>query len=69
MDTKTIDKRGDPERFDIHSMPSVDELGSRSEFLSLPSSTPTASDMAFATSGSPGHPMGVILCHSNLTVE
>ncbi|XP_012666830.1 long-chain-fatty-acid--CoA ligase 4 isoform X1 [Otolemur garnettii] len=68
VDNKTINKAEYPEGFEIHSMQSVEDLGSKLANLSVPPSRPTPSDMAIVmyTSGSTGRPKGVMMHHSNL---
>ncbi|OBS82842.1 hypothetical protein A6R68_23175 [Neotoma lepida] len=68
VDNKTINKAEYPEGFEIHSMQSVEELGSKPENSSIPPNRPTPSDMAIVmyTSGSTGRPKGVMMHHSNL---
>uniref|UniRef100_A0ABI7XDV6 long-chain-fatty-acid--CoA ligase n=1 Tax=Felis catus TaxID=9685 RepID=A0ABI7XDV6_FELCA len=68
VDNKTINKAEYPEGFEIHSMQSVEELGSKPENASVPPNRPTPSDMAIVmyTSGSTGRPKGVMMHHSNL---
>ncbi|EPY82890.1 long-chain-fatty-acid--CoA ligase 4 isoform 3 [Camelus ferus] len=68
VDNKSVNKAEYPEGFEIHSMQSVEELGSKPENLSVPPNRPTPSDMAIVmyTSGSTGRPKGVMMHHSNL---
>ncbi|CAI9180933.1 unnamed protein product [Rangifer tarandus platyrhynchus] len=68
VDNKTINKAEYPEGFEIHSMQSVEELGSKPENLSISPNRPTPSDLAIVmyTSGSTGRPKGVMMHHSNL---
>ncbi|XP_044619195.2 long-chain-fatty-acid--CoA ligase 4 isoform X1 [Equus asinus] len=68
VDNKTINKAEYPEGFEIHSMQSVEELGSKPENSSVPPNRPAPSDMAIVmyTSGSTGRPKGVMMHHSNL---
>uniref|UniRef100_A0A4X2K987 long-chain-fatty-acid--CoA ligase n=1 Tax=Vombatus ursinus TaxID=29139 RepID=A0A4X2K987_VOMUR len=65
---KTIDKSEYPKGFEIHSMHSVEELGSKSENANILPSRPSPSDLAIVmyTSGSTGRPKGVMMHHSNL---
>uniref|UniRef100_A0AC11CWA7 Acyl-CoA synthetase long chain family member 4 n=1 Tax=Ovis aries TaxID=9940 RepID=A0AC11CWA7_SHEEP len=68
VDNKAINKAEYPEGFEIHSMQSVEELGSKPENLSSSPNRPTPSDLAIVmyTSGSTGRPKGVMMHHSNL---
>lgn len=68
VDNKMINKAEYPEGFQIHSMQSVEELGSKPENLAIAPNRPVPSDMAIVmyTSGSTGRPKGVMMHHSNL---
>ncbi|ELK08255.1 Long-chain-fatty-acid--CoA ligase 4 [Pteropus alecto] len=68
VDNKTINKTEYPEGFEIHSMQSVEELGSKPENSSIAPNRPAPSDMAIVmyTSGSTGRPKGVMMHHCNL---
>lgn len=68
VDKKTINKSDYPERLEISSMQTVEELGAKPANLSIPPSRPVPTDMALVmyTSGSTGRPKGVMMMHKNL---
>ncbi|XP_072361828.1 long-chain-fatty-acid--CoA ligase 4 isoform X1 [Scyliorhinus torazame] len=68
VDKKVINTSGYSETLQIHSMESVEELGAKPENMDVTPSRPVPSDLAVVmyTSGSTGHPKGVMMIHSNL---
>lgn len=68
VDQKKVRTEGYPAGLSIHSMQSVQELGSLPENMERPIVKPQPSDMAVVmyTSGSTGRPKGVMIVHSNL---
>ncbi|XP_072451498.1 long-chain-fatty-acid--CoA ligase 4 isoform X2 [Chiloscyllium punctatum] len=68
VDKKAINASEYSEVLQVHSMASVEELGAKPENLNITPSRPVPSDLAVVmyTSGSTGHPKGVMMVHSNL---
>ncbi|XP_023689929.2 long-chain-fatty-acid--CoA ligase 4-like isoform X1 [Paramormyrops kingsleyae] len=68
VDKKKISNTGYPEDLQIHTMQAVQELGAKSDNLSVQAQRPQPSDLAVImyTSGSTGRPKGVTMIHSNL---
>ncbi|XP_055783977.1 long-chain-fatty-acid--CoA ligase 4-like [Salvelinus fontinalis] len=69
VDQRRVSTEGYPPGLAIHSMASVQELGSQPDNLARPVVSPQPSDLAVVmyTSGSTGRPKGVMVVHSNLT--
>ncbi|XP_060688463.1 long-chain-fatty-acid--CoA ligase 4 isoform X2 [Hemiscyllium ocellatum] len=68
VDKKAINASEYSEVLQVHSMASVEELGAKPGNLNITPSRPVPSDLAVVmyTSGSTGHPKGVMMVHSNL---
>ncbi|KAM4661524.1 long-chain-fatty-acid--CoA ligase 4 isoform 2-T2 [Amazona ochrocephala] len=68
VDNKSVNKAEYPETLEIHSMQTVEELGTKPENSSILPSRPAPSDLALVmyTSGSTGRPKGVMMVHKNL---
>ncbi|XP_043560906.1 long-chain-fatty-acid--CoA ligase 4 isoform X2 [Chiloscyllium plagiosum] len=68
VDKKAVNASEYSEVLQVHSMASVEELGAKPENLNITPSRPVPSDLAVVmyTSGSTGHPKGVMMVHSNL---
>ncbi|NWW87340.1 ACSL4 ligase, partial [Rhynochetos jubatus] len=68
VDKKTVSKSEYPDTVEIHTMQTVEELGAKPEYSSIPPSRPVPTDLALVmyTSGSTGRPKGVMMQHKNL---